>query len=97
MASVNAIFSTRPLLFQEHGAVLDLHGIRAYVFRAGRADRLAGGDMELALVQRAFDLFALDEAVGQAGLAVRAGIVRSENLPSDVVEEIGRASCRERE
>src|SRR5689334_3441419 len=95
MASVNATFSTTPLLLQEHRAVLDLHGIGAYVFRAGRADRLARRNMELALVQRAFDLFALDEAVGQARLAVRAGIVRGEDLPCDVVEAHGLGAERD--
>src|SRR5690242_9589926 len=95
MASVNATFSTTPLLLQEHRTVLYLHGISAYVLGAGRADRLARRYMELALVKRAFDLFAFDEAVGQARLAVRAGVVRSEDLPADVVEAHGLGAERD--
>src|SRR5712691_3605846 len=86
MASVRDSFSTAPLFLEQHRAVFDFHGVGANVLGAGDADRLAGRDVKLHLVQRAFDLLALDEAVGEARLPVSAGVVRSENLSAEVVQ-----------
>src|SRR5207253_3777326 len=86
MASVRGNFSTALLSLEQHRAVLDLHGVGANVLAAGGADRLAGRDMELPLMKRAFDLLALDETVGEARLPVSAGIVRGENFAGEVVQ-----------
>src|SRR5256885_14707917 len=86
MASVRDSLCTALLFLEQHRAAFDLHGIRADVLGAGRADRLARRDMELPLVKRAFDLLAFDEAVGEARLAVSAGVVRGENLSANVVQ-----------
>src|SRR5438132_2748915 len=86
MASVRGNFSTALLSLEQHRAVLDLHGVGANVLAAGGADRLAGRDMELPLMKRAFDLLALDETVGEARLPVSAGIVRGENFAGEVVD-----------
>src|SRR5712671_1067272 len=86
MASVRDNLSTASLFLEQHRAVFDLYGVSANVLGARSADRLAGRDMELPLVQRAFDLFALDETVGEARLPVGAGVVRRENLAAEIVK-----------
>src|ERR1700704_4009217 len=86
MASVRDSLSTVSLFLEQHRAVFDFHGVGANVLGAGDADRLAGRDMKLPLVQGAFDLLALDEAVGEARLPVSAGVVRSENFSAEVVQ-----------
>src|SRR6266704_6592062 len=86
MASVRETFSTASLFFEQYRAVFDFHGVGADVLGAGLADRLAGRDVKLPLVQRAFDLLALDEAVGEARLSVGAGVVRGENSSAEVVQ-----------
>src|SRR2546430_9919058 len=86
MASVRDNFSTALLSLEQDRAVLDLHGVGANVLAAGGADGLAGRDMELPLMKRAFDLLALDEAVGEARLPVSAGVVRGENFSAEVVQ-----------
>src|SRR5256885_15208771 len=86
MARVRDNFSTTSLSLEQHGAVLDLHGVGANVLGAGSADRLAGRNMELPLVKRAFDLLALDETVGEARLPVRGGVVRGENPSAEGIQ-----------
>src|SRR5260370_40657288 len=86
MARVRDSLSTSSLFLEENRAVFDLHGVGANVLGAGDADGLAGRDVKLPLVQRAFDLLALDEAVGEARLPVSASIVRSENFAAEVVQ-----------
>src|SRR5882762_6819011 len=86
MASVRDNLSTASLFLEQHRAVFDFHGVDANVLGAGSADRLAGRDVKLPLVQRAFDLFALDETVGEARLTVGAGVVRGENFSAAVVQ-----------
>ena len=51
-----------------------------------RAGRLPGAHVELALVQRAFDLVAFEEAVAQARMAVRADVVGGVDLAADAVQ-----------
>src|SRR6266576_6103066 len=86
MASVRDSLSTALLFLEQNRAVFDLHGVGADVFGAGSPDRLARRDMKFPLVKRAFDLLALDEAVGEARLPVSAGVVRGENLAAEVVQ-----------
>src|SRR6266568_5931710 len=86
MASVRDSLSTASLFLEQHRAVFDSHGVGANVLGAGDADRLAGRDLKLPLVQRAFDLLALDEAVGEARLSVSAGVVRGEDIAGEVVQ-----------
>src|SRR5258706_12850407 len=86
MASVRDNLSTVSLFREQPRAVFDFHGVGANVLGAGRTDRLAGRDMKLPLVQRTFDLFALDETVGEARLPVSAGVVRGENPAAEVVQ-----------
>src|ERR1700704_4517726 len=86
MASVRDSLSTAALILEQQRAVFDFHGVGADVLGAGSADRLAGRDMELPLVQRAFDLFALDKTVGEARLPMSAGVMRGENLAAEVVQ-----------
>src|SRR5437667_11644135 len=86
MASVSDSLSTASLFLEQYRAVFDLHGVGADVLGAGSADRLAGCDMKFPLVKRAFDLLAFDEAVGEARLPVSAGVVRGENLSTEVVQ-----------
>src|SRR6266568_7906767 len=86
MASVRETFSTASLFLEQHPAVFDFHGVGANVLGAGSADRLTGRDMKFPLVQRAFDLLALDEAVGETRLPVSAGVVRGENLSAELVQ-----------
>src|SRR6266481_2721009 len=86
MASVRDNLSTASLFLEQDRAVFDFHGVGANILGAGSADRLAGRDMKLPLVQRAFDLFALDETVGEARLPVGAGVVRGENLAAEIVK-----------
>src|SRR5437899_10293189 len=86
MASVRDSLSTASLFLEQYRAVFDLHGVGADVLGAGSADRLAGCDMKFPLVKRAFDLLAFDEAVGEARLPVSAGVVRGENLSTEVVQ-----------
>src|SRR6266705_5853638 len=86
MARVRDSLSTSSLFLEENRTVFDFHGIGANVLGAGNADRLAGRDVKLPLVQRAFDLLALDEAVGEARLSVGAGVVRGENFSAEVVQ-----------
>src|SRR5262245_43284230 len=71
---------------EQHGAVLDLHRVGADVLGARRANGLARCDVELALVQRTFDVLSLDEAVGEARLPVSAGVVRREDPAAQVVQ-----------
>src|SRR5258708_26355588 len=80
IASVRDNLSTAALILEQHRAVFDFHGVGANVLGAGRTGRPAGRDMKLPLVQRAFDLFALDETVGEARLPLGAGGLRGENL-----------------
>src|SRR5258708_34586345 len=89
MASVSETFSTASLFLEQHRAALDLDGIGGDVLGAGLADRLAGRDVKLPLVQWAFDFLAVDEAVGEARLSVGAGVVRGEDFSADVVEAHG--------
>src|SRR6267378_3333861 len=89
MASVRDNLSTASLFLEQHRAVFDFHGVGANVLGAGRTDRLAGRNMKLPLVQGAFDLFALDETVGEARLPVSAGVVCGENLAAEVVQAHG--------
>src|SRR5258706_4463416 len=86
MASVRDNLSTAALFLEQHRAVFDLYGVSANVLGAWSADRLAARDVKLPLVQRAFDLFALDETVGEARLPVGAGVVRGENLAAEIVK-----------
>src|SRR6266849_41297 len=86
MARVRDSLSTALLFLEQNRAVFDLYGVGANVLGAGSADRLARRDMKFPLVQRAFDLLALDEAVGEARLPVSAGVVRSEDLSGEVVQ-----------
>src|SRR6266568_7527964 len=86
MASVRDSLSTASLFLEQHPAVFHFHGVGANVLGAGGAHRLAGRDMKLPLVQRAFDLLALDETVGEARLPVGAGVVRGENLAAELVQ-----------
>src|SRR6266566_1042691 len=86
MASVRDSLSTASLFLEQHRAVFDPHGVGADVLGARSADRLAGRDMKFPLVQRAFDLLALDEAVGETRLPVSAGVVRGENLSAELVQ-----------
>jgi len=48
--------------------------------------------MELPLVEGAFDLLALDEAVGEARLPVSAGVVRGENLSAEAIATLTQFS-----
>jgi len=64
MASFRDNLSTTSLFLEQHRAVFDFHGVDANVLGARCADCLAGRDMELPLVEGAFDLLALDESVG---------------------------------
>src|SRR6266508_3265053 len=97
MASVRETFSTASLFLEQYRAVFDFHGVGANVLGAGFANRLAGRDVKLPLVQRAFDFLAVDEAVGEARLSVGAGVVRREDFSADVVEAHGlRAEIDER-
>src|SRR3989442_15927448 len=86
MASVRDSLSTASLFLEQHRAAFDLHGVGADVLGAGSADRLARGDMKFPLAKRAFDLLALDEAVGEARLPVSAGVMRGENPSAEVVQ-----------
>src|SRR5215471_5855462 len=71
---------------EQHGAVLDFHRIGFDVHRARRTHRLAGRNVEPPLMQRALDVLAIDEAVGEARLSVRAGVMRRVNRATHVVK-----------
>src|SRR6476659_7858437 len=51
-----------------------------------RTRRRAGSDVEAALVQRALDLMALDPAIAQARVAVRAAVGDREDGAADEVD-----------
>src|SRR5712671_465524 len=86
MASVRDSLSTASLFLEQYRSGFDFNGVGANILGAGSADRLAGRDMKLPLVKRAFDLLAFDETVGEARLPVRAGVVRGENLSAEVIQ-----------
>src|SRR6266849_5724550 len=86
MTSVRDSLSTASLFLEQYRSGFDFNGVDANILGAGSADRLAGRDMKLSLVQRAFDVLAFDEAVGEARLSVRAGVVSSEDFSAEVVQ-----------
>src|SRR5262245_18382842 len=70
---------------------LDAHLVGAEVGHGRTRQALAGGDLELCCVQRAFDGAALDEAFRQGRELVGAGIVDRVDLPADAIERDRRA------
>ncbi len=70
--------------FDEHRAAVDRRRIGLHRNHAGRRHDLAGLDVELAVVEVAFDHIAVDEALRQRARPVRAGVVGDVELAIDV-------------
>ena len=57
-----------------------LYGVNSQILRHGQAKRLTRADVELALMQRAFNLAVFDPAIRQKGQSMRANSMSGENL-----------------
>ncbi len=73
----------RPLKIDQYVAAFDLDRIDLEVLGRRAAQRLAGADFELRLMQRAFDRVALDEPVGEQSVGVGADAVGRVDLIAD--------------
>src|SRR6478752_3503864 len=62
------------------GVAVDLHGVHGDRLGRGEGQRLAGAELELAAVQPAVDDAAVDVALGESDLGVRARVVDREDL-----------------
>jgi len=71
---------------EHHAQVLDAYRIGFDVLSQRCAQGLAGTDVKLALVQRAFDLAPLQKAIAHARMAVGAKVIGGEDLTFDFVK-----------
>ena len=81
----------RALQIDQHVSAFDPDRIGPQVLGRGRAQRLAGADVETRLVQGTFDLAVLHPAVGEQAVRVRAHALGCVDRLADAVERDGRA------
>ena len=74
---------------RENLAIPDLDHVGPDIDRTGRENSLAGWHMETAKMQVAFDILAIEFALGETGETVRAAIVGRVESPFDVVDSDG--------